>query len=148
MAVFGIGATFGKVDKMQEFIQERCACIGWAEEEAPALYQMMRKIKVGDLIYIKAFPPKVGLIIKAVGIVTNAEVTKPNFQLGKICIKEVDWAWRGNYHWGKVDDKYNVRSITLYEEFNPRILNLVIDALRGRIKKLGGEILNRSEKQN
>ena len=132
MAIFGIGAYYeGTTDMTEEFVQNGRACIGWGEDYAPTLHQMMRQVRVGDLIYIKSFTPRAGLTIKAVGIVISTEIEGPEIELGEICI-EVDWAWQGYHPVGRVNDKYNVRSITLYEEFNPEIQNLIIDALRGR----------------
>lgn len=132
MAIFGIGAYYeGTTDMTEEFVQNGRACIGWEEACAPTLHQMMRQVKVGDLIYIKSFAPRTGLTIKAVGIVISTEIEGSEIELGEICV-EVDWAWRGSHLVGRIDDKYNVRSITFYEEFNPEIQNLIIDALRGR----------------
>lgn len=75
MAVWGIGAYYNdsKVkDKAQDFLRNNFAYIGWKEPEAPAIYQMLRSIKVGDMIYIKSFSPKTKTLhIKALGIVID-----------------------------------------------------------------------------
>lgn len=132
MAIFGIGAYYdGTRDMTDEFVDQGWACVGWSVQDAPALHRIVGHIKVGDLIYIKSFNPRVGLKIKAVGIVVSTEVDIPPEQLGQRGV-QMDWVWRGSFLVGRIGDKYNVRGNTLFEEFNPQVQNLVIDALRGR----------------
>jgi hypothetical protein len=72
MAIFGVGAYYdNKRDVTEDFIQQGIACVGWPEEDAPALYSLLRRVQTGDVIYIKAHPPGRELIVKAVGIVTD-----------------------------------------------------------------------------
>jgi len=83
-------------------------------------------MKTGDVIFIKSHPPSEGLILKAVGIVTNADVrNRSNLGDGV----EVHWTWKGNERLGQISDKYNVRNITLYEEFNPTVQSKVLELL-------------------
>ena len=131
MAIYGIGANYDNVDVSQEFINGEIACIGWDISEAPELYQIFRNVKNGDVIYIKSFSPSNGLYIKAVGIVTNNEIKKETQGLGV----SVKWIWDGYYHYGKVHDKYNVRSITIYEEYNKDIQDLILDLIFSKIAK-------------
>ncbi len=128
MAVFGLGAFYDGTDDMTDsFVSSSAACIGWPEIDARPLHKALRHIKIGDIIYIKAHPPSVGLIIKAVGIVMDDEIfSDPD--LGEACLR-VRWLWRGNDHVGQVGDRYNVRNNTLYEEFNPEISRRVIALL-------------------
>lgn len=149
MSVYGIGAMYGKsIDKKEDFLINNCACIGWKEEEAPALHKMLRKIKVGDFIYIKSFAiSKKELRIKAVGIVIKdgiSEEEENKFGVG-VTIK---WLWdcgekpkiikvtEGIY-------RNNVFNNTLYEEYNPciqlEILKLGIE--KPNIDKLIDEII-------
>ena len=43
------------------------------------------------------------------------------------------WIWLGEEDLGKIDDKYNVRNNTIYEEFNPeiqtKIVKMILDKL-------------------
>jgi hypothetical protein len=49
MEFFGIGAMYGGTrDKSREFIQQKCACISWSQDEAPGLHKILQKIKTGD----------------------------------------------------------------------------------------------------
>jgi len=123
MAVYGIGAYWdGTEDVSEEFIHNGIACIGWDISDAPTLFQVMKFIKNGDIIYIKAAPPG-QFIIKAVGIVINNEI-QPRENMGS-CI-QVNWLWSGNEHLN-ISDKYNVRNNTLYEEFNLEVQTWAID---------------------
>ncbi len=127
MAIYG-----DKEDVSPKFISKERACVGWDFKDAPSLHKLLKHIKVGDLIYIKSHPPTEGLIIKAVGIVVDDKVLKDE-NLG-VCLK-VEWVWQGYEVIGKLDDKYNIRNITLYEEFNPDIQNKVIELLLKQTKQ-------------
>jgi hypothetical protein len=85
-------------------------------------------MRIGDMIYIKANTPQAGLTIKAVGIVTNAQIRKKT-TLGS-CVS-VRWVWTGRERIGKLDDKWPVRSVTLYEEHHPQVQAKVINLLLG-----------------
>ena len=127
MAIYGVGAAYGRnVDVAPSFIAKGIACVGWDEKKSPSLHGMLAHIKTGDLIYIKSHPPQVGLIIKAVGVVISSG-PKRFKKLGKGI--RVRWTWRGDRRMGKIMDKYAVRNLTLYEEFNPKIQSTVIDLL-------------------
>ena len=127
MAIYGIGARYGDKDVSKEFISRGLACVGYEYEDAPSLHKLLNHIKVGDLIYIKSYPPNIGLIIKAVGIVIDDEVkTYRGLERGL----KVKYVWKGNEVIGQLkEDPYNVRNITLYEEFNPDVQKKVIQFL-------------------
>ena len=132
MAIYGIGAMYnGTDDVSHNFIQAQMACIGWPPEEAPALHEMLRYIKPGDIIYIKSHPPNVGLIIKSVGIVVGNQVQN-NPTLGHGVA--VRWIWEGEHRVGPINDRYNVRNLTLYEEFNFDIQQTVLNLLISRVQ--------------
>lgn len=128
MAIFGIGA-FYDVDVSEDFIEQNVACIGWSEKDASTLYNILRFLRVGDIIYIKSQPPQVGLIIKAVGVVTDNKLEK--YQGLGTGVK-MKWIWTGNEKLGKIpelDDKYNVRNNSIYEEFNRFVQDKVLSLL-------------------
>jgi len=129
MAIYGIGATYDGIDVSGEFLRNQLACVGWSLEEAPALHEMLKYIKPGDIIYIKSHPLNVGLIIKAVGIVVgNQVVNNPNLGDGV----PVRWVWSGQRRVGPINDRYNVRNLTLYQEFSFDIQRIVLDLLAPR----------------
>src|SRR5689334_21431240 len=68
MAIYGIGAMYGTDDMTDTFIMAGGAFIGWQPDEAPYAHNFMKRIAAGDIIFIKAYPPHMGLIVKAVGI--------------------------------------------------------------------------------
>lgn len=128
MAVYGVGAWYGvKGDVSEQFVSSQVVCVGWEYVDASSLHEIMYNLKIGDIIYIKAYPKNVGLIIKAVGIVTDNEVLEIK-DLGHACVK-VKWTWTGKEVIGVLDDKYNVRQNTIYEEYNPIVIRKVIDLL-------------------
>lgn len=129
MAIFGIGTMYGATnDVSQKFIKKKCAYVGWDEDKAQPLHTILKHIKVGDIIYIKSHPPSIGLIIKAVGIVTSDNLKEDDPGTGV----PVKWLWTGEERLGQFDDKYPVRNITLYEEFNRKIQARVIKLLLSR----------------
>lgn len=132
MAIYGIGALYSPKDVTGEFIKRGMACIGWDDRAAQPLHGILKHIKVGDIIYIKAHPPQVGLIIKAVGIVVSDKVRAVK-NLGRGI--PVRWVWKeaAMERMGKLDDKYPVRNITLYEEFNSQVQRRIVDLLLSRV---------------
>jgi len=131
MAVYGVGSRYGTRDVTSEFLNHGLACVGWSEEDAPPLYNMLRHIKIGDLIYIKS-NSQGRLVIKAAGIVlSNVVASHEGADLGG-CI-QVRWIWNGWDSVGRVDDKLNVRSNTLFEELNPDVQTRVVNHLLSAI---------------
>jgi hypothetical protein len=131
MAVYGIGAMYGGTDdKSEEFVRNGVACIGWEPDDAKAAHAQMKGIKAGDIIFIKSYAPNAGLHIKAVGVVTNAMFRKVTAALGY----GVDVRWvpmpDGRIVLGPVEDHSDyMRRGSLYEEFNPDVIRLVLDVL-------------------
>jgi hypothetical protein len=136
MAIFGVGAFFnGKTDVSADFLRAGVACVGWSRQDAPALYKLLERIHAGDIVYIKAHPPGRKLIVKAIGIVTDAEV-KSYRRLGHaVCVR---WIWRDKKRFieKKGAERYNVRNNTLYEEMSPVVQKFVLDLLLTRIHDL------------
>ena len=131
MAIFGIGAHY-EHDVSADFIERGVACIGWSEADAPPAHAMLRLLRVGDVVFIKSFTPKVGLTVKAVGVVSDARVDAvPGLGRGV----PVRWVWKGEERIGKLDDRWPVRSVSIYEEHHPavqhRVLDLLLDHGRG-----------------
>lgn len=128
MAIYGIGAFYDSVrDVSEQFIERGIACIGWPENDAPALHCLLRHIKAGDLIYIKAHPPGRYLTVKAVGVVLNGEVE--DYDLGRGL--RVRWVWQRGDHVIHEDsnERYNVRANTIYEEVSPAFQAQIVELL-------------------
>ena len=138
MAVWGVGAYYkgDKIhDKTQEFINNECACIGWGEENASPIHQMLKSIKVGDIIYIKSLgldkaSKNKQIHIKAVGVVKD---NKPEV------VEELGTGIK--VKWKEGFDKIISKNITpemyrnntfnnsLYEEYNKNIIEELINAI-------------------
>ena len=131
MAIFGIGAQFEE-DVSQEFLKRGCACVGWDEDTAPPAHGILRHLRTGDIIFIKSFAPQVGLTVKAVGVVTEGRVRSyPGIESGDRLGVPVRWVWDGEVRIGKLEDKWPVRSVTIYEEHHPVVQSRVIELLLG-----------------
>lgn len=127
MAIFGIGAYY-EHDVSNDFLDQNCACVGWGEADAPPAHAILRHLRPGDIIFIKSFTPKDGLTIKAVGVVREGR-PRSFGELGQGI--PVRWVWNGEERVGKLDDKWPVRTVTIYEEYHPDVQNRVMDLLLG-----------------
>lgn len=120
MAVWGFGSMYdGKNEKLATFINDKCVCIGWKEDEAPALHQMLKTIKTCDWVYVKSLNKTKGiLLVKAIGIVTDNTIIDHGFGKGV----SVNWLWNPDspmeIEVTSAMYKNNVFNNTLYEEYN------------------------------
>lgn len=126
MAIYGIGATYDNEDVSQDFIDNNMACIGWSIDDAPSLYEILRGMKIGDIIYIKSAPIGQDIRVKGVGIITNNEIIETPELGSGVTVK---WLWSGTEYLSKINDKYNVRNNTLYEEYNKEIQAIIINLI-------------------
>jgi hypothetical protein len=132
LAIFGIGAYYSGDDMTDVFLKKNVACIGWDEEDAPALYKLMMHIKIGDIIYIKKYPPNEGLTIKAIGLISEDQIIEVK-GAGQACLK-VKWVWHGEEQLGLLDDKYVVHLCSLYEEYNPKVQKKIVELMPSCLK--------------
>lgn len=124
MTIWGTGANWSGEDKSSEFINDGYVKIGWSKENSPVLYNVLREVKVGDGIYIKAFIPRnKTLRIKAFGEVkqTDGNILKVEW------IKTFDNSLE--YHLTESEEKYNVYPFTFYKEYSDEIKNIIKNAL-------------------
>lgn len=136
MAIYGFGASYGGSDDMtSDFIDANGAFVGYDEDEAPVAHAMLRMIEVGDIVFLKSFPPSIGLIIKAVGIVVQAGPIQHD-DLGRGV--GVRWIFTGdigggeNLRLGKMQDKADfTRGGTLYREHSPKVNGRILALLLG-----------------
>jgi len=137
MAVYGIGAYYDE-DVSSDFVNKECACIGYDKTDASSLYEMLRRIKKGDIIYIKSYNfSNSTVVIKAIGYVIGRNIKEFNFpnstdSMGfgrKILWKRV---FEENEDWIRVpladeDKKNNVYNNTLYEEYSDTVINKILE---------------------
>jgi hypothetical protein len=144
--IYGFGARFGDIDVSGVFLGEGgqgMACVGWSEAQAPPLFDMLRNIGNGDLVFIKSYNQTVGLTIKAVGVVSDRTIRQFIILDEPRSGVTVRWVWRGNDQFGLTDDNYTpARNLTLYQEHSPEIQARVIHHLlapgAGAIAPAGG----------
>lgn len=142
MAVFGAGAYYN-VDVSKDFINNECFCIGYEKEDASALYEMFRRVKIGDVVYLKSFnrgqKGEFGKIfIKAIGFVIGQGIKSFSFSDGNDMGygRKVKWIkdFSDRDDWIEIeltsDERVNnVYGNTLYEEYSARIIKEVIDLI-------------------
>lgn len=138
MATYGFGAAYGGSEDMTStFVGAGGAFVGWSSDEAPSAHAMLRQIEVGDLVFLKAFPPSIGLIVKAAGIVTETAEPLMVYEIPGVGVR-VDWTFYGHRDGGtkllgKIGDKADfTRSGTLYREYNPDVQRRIIHLVLGR----------------
>ena len=119
MAIFGAGAYWER-DKTRDFVKNNVVVIGWNYNDAPGLHQLLRLMKVGDIVYLKSSPlGKKQLKIKAVGIVLDDEILEQrdlHFITGGSLGRNVGYIWEGNKNITLQGDKEPVKTFTIYEE--------------------------------
>lgn len=123
MAIYGIGAYFSS-DVSNDFIANNLVGTGWSLKDAPELFQFMKSLKVGDIVYIKSFSPASSdLIIKGIGIIKDDVVVSNSIVK---CGRNVIWKNTNQLRVAKPQERNNVRANTMYEEFHPEIQDFVM----------------------
>ncbi len=137
MAVYGVGAYYGW-DVTKEFIDKKCFCIGYNKSDATTLYEMLRRAKIGDIVYIKSFSPSANekITIKAVGFIIGRNIKEFYFNDGQSMGygREVRWVKDFSDCWQEIkltkeDSVNNVYSNTMYEEYSSRIIKVILDMI-------------------
>ncbi len=94
MAIWGIGAYYfdDREDKSDIFINEGTAFIGYLEKDKPEYYELIKQVKIGDVLVLKArFPLNRHVLrIKAIGMATDTNFNLENGALNRKGIK-VKW---------------------------------------------------------
>ena len=131
--IYGIDANRNGEDVSEQFLERGIAGVGWRREDNPSVHQLLTRMQVGDVIYIKSYPPDEGLIIKGVGFLRTSAIFADE-ELGGT-FRRVAWFWRGYEHISVIGDCHNGRRHNaLYEELDPevqlRVLALLVHAAR------------------
>ena len=122
MAIYGVGAYYG-YDVSPDFINNRIVGVGWSEQDAPELQEYFRTLKVGDIVYIKAAFGGGDITVKAIGIIEDSNIISNSLVTTG---RNVKWINTEKFIIKRPQEKNNVRSITVYEEFHPDILREII----------------------
>ena len=126
MAIFGIGAYYEE-DVSQDFIKKNLVGIGHRVENAPELYQFMRTLKVGDVVYIKSVPrSNSDISVKGIGVIIDDKEVKNRIVS---CGRNVKWVDTQKFRIPKPKETYNVRKNSIYEEFHPDVQRIILERL-------------------
>jgi hypothetical protein len=126
MAVFGIGAYYDK-DVSQDFIRNGIVGVGWNEIDAPELEEYFKSLKAGDVVYIKAAFGGNDITVKAIGIIEDNVIIKNTHLV--TTGRNVKWLNTDKFVVKRPQEKNNVRSNTVYEEFHPQVLKEIISRI-------------------
>lgn len=137
MAVWGIGSMFcGRDDKLKFFINESFWCTGYSQQEKPEIYEMIKNIHIGDVVYVKSLPIKSNIMkIRAVGIVNDSFKGSNSHQGFENCGNEIGVKWlvvESNQPLAqeKITDEYiNERKTTIFKERNRKIIEKIIEMI-------------------
>ncbi|MDF0716994.1 hypothetical protein PY092_12600 [Muricauda sp. 334s03] len=126
MAIFGVGAYYDH-DVSEDFIRQNLVGVGWSDQDAPELREYFTSLKVGDIVYIKAAFGGNDITVKGIGIITDHFVIRNN---GLVSTgRNVKWLSTERFVIPRPNEKNNVRSNTVYEEFHPVVLNEIISKI-------------------
>lgn len=130
MAIYAIGA-FYQEDVSDSFIRANLVGAGWSIGDAPELHQFVRSFKVGDIVYIKAFPPgSRQIIVKAIGVIVDDVILNDATSANLVsCGRNVRWISTEQFALPQPIEKNNVRANTLYEEFHPVVQHEILARL-------------------
>ena len=139
---YGFGHTYGATfDAKPGFLRHGVVGMGYSKGDKEAYDHMLfHEIDRGSIVFIKSYPPLSGLIIKAVGIVIDPNVTLPEDEpdeqkraLGSVI--KVKWKWfpmeelgQEPLRLGKIADATN-RVGTIYRESSARVKDAVLARL-------------------
>ena len=138
MAIYAFGAYY-EFDMSEQFKSKGIVGVGWEELDAPDLHCFVLELKVGDIVYIKAFPPSSSnIIVKGIGIIANSVIRTTKDTEGTVAIgRNVSWIVTDHFEIPKPNGKDNVRTNTIYEEFHPVVQTAIISNIINRqIQKL------------
>ncbi|MFT6922983.1 MAG: hypothetical protein ACJA1C_001991 [Crocinitomicaceae bacterium] len=127
MAVYGVGAYYDE-DVSQEFIRGGIVGVGWNDNEAPELREYFQSMKVGDIVYIKAaaFGAE-NITVKAIGLISDSVFVRDSNMVSTG--RNVKWLITDRFVIPRPIERNNVRSNTVYEEFHPEVLRVIIDRI-------------------
>lgn len=137
MAVWGIGAYFPAQDKdmSQEFYDKGEIIIGYSEEDHPDYYRLLRTIKAGDIVFIKArHKTSKYLRVKAIGIATEYCTCKAD---GMEQPESVRVCWIKN----AINEKYKIEKErfvdgskeTIYQERDEKVIKWIAELLKDAV---------------
>lgn len=143
MDFYGVGTVFGgktdnEVEKLNEFLEKDFWCMGYSDEEKPEYAELIKQIKVGDIIIAKAHAAGATYYVKAFGIVIDTK--KPDNITDELLTKSgVSAIWfkifepyiklsSDNFHVG------GSRTHTIYQEKDEQNIKVIKEMLKYNYK--------------
>ncbi len=143
MAIFGAGSNWDGKEIRERFFADGNYVIGWSNEDAEDLYNLLSSVKAGDILYLKADRPgALNIRVKGIGIVKESLLSARLRRGGSLsdvpgCLQiPVEWVCREEFivsvphGTGKLT---NVRAATLYEESLPFVQQAVLERIFRRL---------------
>jgi hypothetical protein len=130
MAIYGVGAWYGH-DVSDEFIRANVVGVGWPASDAPELQVFFKSKKVGDIVYIKAAFAGADITVKGIGIIRDY-VIRTSDDTDELVSTGRNVMWLNTDRFviqRPPNEKNNVRSNTVYEEFHPAVQVEIIDRI-------------------
>ena len=128
MAIFGIGAYYDDMgDVSGDFIRKNLIGVGWQQNDAPELHEILKSLKVGDIVYIKAAFAGANITVKAIGLIKDNVIRSSDDTGGLVSVgRNVKWVSKKRFSINRPKEKNNVRSNTVYEEFHPLVQKRIL----------------------
>ena len=129
MSVFAFGANYDGRDVFQDFIKNNCVGIGWSYNDNTSGHHIIQSIKAGDIVYIKSCNNGLPITVRTIGIVIDYKsFTVPN--VAEIA-RNVRWLDTNTFVIPnpKSTVKNNVRSNSVYEEYNLDVIGQIINKI-------------------
>ena len=129
MSIYAFGANYDGRDVFLDFINNNCVGIGWSYNANTSGHHIIQSIKAGDIVYIKSCNNGSPITVRAIGIVSDYQsIIVPN--VAEIA-RNVKWLYTTSFviQNPKASDKNNVRSNSVYEEYNLDVIGQIITKL-------------------
>ncbi len=134
MDFYGVGTVFGgktdnEIEKLNEFLENDIWCMGYSDVERPKYAELIKQIKVGDIIIAKSYKLDATYFVKALGIVIDTK--KPENIAEEFRTKSgvsVIWFKRFKPYIQLSKDDFKVggnRTHTIYQEKNERNISVI-----------------------
>ena len=125
MAVYGVGAYYDE-DVSDIFIKQSIIGVGWDSNDAPELQEYFKSFKPGDIIYIKAAFGGNDITVKGIGLIKDNIILTRTPAHPVETGRNVKWLSTKKFVIPRPQERNNVRSNTVYEEFHPEVLDIIL----------------------
>ncbi|MGN1481696.1 hypothetical protein [Porcipelethomonas sp.] len=143
MNFYGVGTVFGgktdnAVEKLNEFLEKGFWCMGYSDEEKPEYAELIKQIKVGDIIIAKSYSLDATYYVKALGMVIDTK-NPDNIDyefLTKLGVSVI-WIKKFKPYIKLSSDNFHVggsRTHTIYQEKDEQNIEVIKEMLKYNYK--------------